>query len=284
MVKTLVESLSVTVKDTVEYIPPGALMAFAPAFLMKGQFMKEFRMEFVGSLLMIAFTFSAGKWIGNDSMRTAWFSHFLGVVAADYFGGGPHVNPAVTFSMWSLGHASYTESYVRVSGQMAGGLIAFPLFHILSDHMGWETFGGPEFNMDGESHPVEAFLSEFFATFLLCLLIYALNWEMNFGSYHYWVKQSLTAVGIRALIEFFPTAGPAMNPMLATAWDVFGVGTTFEYPKETDHYIVYWIAPCMAALLASVVYVIYAGGTIFGMTLPIGPFKPKKVTATKKKD
>jgi hypothetical protein len=49
---------------------------------------------------------------------------------------------------------------------------------------------------------------------------------------------------------------------------------------------VYWIAPWMAAILASVIYVIYAGGTVFGAKLPIGPFKSQTApaaTTTKKK-
>ena len=53
------------------------------------------------------------------------------------------------------------------------------------------------------------------------------------------IKQTLTAVAIRILVEFFPTGGPAMNPMLATAWYVFGVDTKFEYPNDTAHYFVY---------------------------------------------
>lgn len=141
--------------------------------------------------------------------------------------------------------------------------------------MKWTPFGGPEFNMNDE-HAVEPFLNEFFATLILLFAIYALNWEMHFGSYHYIIKQSLTAAAIRLLIELFPRSGPAMNPMLATTWDVFGVGNTFEFPGDFEHYFVYWIAPCLAAVLASVVYVIYAGGTILGKTLPIGPLKSKK--------
>jgi hypothetical protein len=31
------------------------------------------------------------------------------------------------------------------------------------------------------------------------------------------------AISIGALIKFFPTTGPAMNPMLATTWATFGV-------------------------------------------------------------
>ena len=160
MVKVHVATFSAFVKDTIQYCPPGVIIAFGTAFIANAKFIKEFRQEFLGTLLMIACTFSAGKWIGSDSMRVAWTSHLLGVISADFFAGGPHVNPAVTMSMWCLGKASYTESYVRVAAQMAGGLVAFPIYHALSNAMEWEAFGGPEFNMDeAEEHPVEAFLS-----------------------------------------------------------------------------------------------------------------------------
>lgn len=75
-----------------------------------------------------------------------------------------------------------------------------------------------------------------------------------------------------------------MNPMLATTWAVFGVGTQYEYPEDIEHYFVYWVGPCLAALLASIVYAIYSGDKIFGVKLPIGPFKKQTVSTEKKKD
>lgn len=291
MVQAII-TLSTFLRDMVPYIPPGIIPTMATAWLENGKYFHAFRHEFVGTLIMIVCTFSAGKWIGKESIRVAWSSHLLGVIAADYMSGGPHVNPAVTTSMFTLGKCTYTEAFVRVSAQFAGGLVAFPLFHAISDTMKWEPFGGPEFHMENDDdHAAEAFLSEFSATFLLCFVIYILNWEMHFGTFHYIIKQSLTAIAIRALIELFPTAGPAMNPMLATTWNVFGVGKQFQYPTQFQHYFVYWIAPCLAAVLASIVYVIYAGGTIFGFKLPLGPIKKqqqqkqptKKVAESKKK-
>ena len=67
---------------------------------------------------------------------------------ADFFGGGPHVNPAVTVSMFTLGKCTYTDAFVRIAAQLGGGLVAFPVFHAVSNAMKWEPFGGPEFNMD----------------------------------------------------------------------------------------------------------------------------------------
>jgi len=277
--------LSGTFRQCFSPFEQGVLPAFFAAFLEDGKYLNAFRHEFVGTLIMVGCTFSAGKWIGKESVEVAWASHLLGVITADFLGGGPHVNPAVTTSMFTLGKCSYTEAFVRVCAQLAGGLVSFPLFHAVSVSFEMEPFGGPEFHMsDDNDHATEAFLAEFFATLLLCFVIYLVNWEVNFGANHYIIKQTLTGVAIRALIEFFPTAGPAMNPMLATAWDVFGVGNRFEWPSAFQHYFVYWIAPCSAAILASFIYVIYAGGTFFGLKLPIGPLKPMKAEEAKKKD
>lgn len=279
----VIEELGSFLKDLVSYLPPGLLLAMSIAFIEGGKYLKAFRHEFFGTLLMIACTFSAGKWIGKGNMRLAWTSHAVGVVSADYFGGGPHVNPAVTVSMWTLGKCSYTEGYVRIAAQLCGGLVSFPLYHAISNAFELEPFGGPEFNMESKATfaTAAAWFSEFFATLCLCFVIYILNWELHFGKYHYIIKQTLTAFAIRLLIEIFPTAGPAMNPMLATAWSVFGVGKKFEFPTEFEHYYVYWVSPCLAAILASILYTIYAGGKIFGSTLPLGPLKNQDVKVKK---
>lgn len=242
-----------------------------------------FRREFVGTMLMIGCTFSAGKWVGLESVRMAWFCHYLGVITADYVGGGPFVNPGVTVSMWSLNKCTFTEAYVSIAAQIGGGLVAFPLYHLIATTMKWTPFGGPEFHMDkGKFATSEAFLSEFTATIFLLFLIYTVNWEFNFGKYHYIIKQSLTAIGIRTLIELFPTAGPAMNPMLATCWYVYGVDKKYEYPSYFEHYFVYWIGPFAGAIVASICYAIYSGDKVFGVTIPVGPLKKKKKTAAEK--
>lgn len=213
MVKTIIEGFSDSLGAFVGYMPPGLGLSLSAAYIGEGKYLEAFRHEFIGTLLMVMCTFSAGKWVGEDSVYTAWGAHALGVITADYIGGGPQVNPAVTVGMWSLGKVSYTEGFVRIAAQLGGGLIAFPLFHAMSEAFELTPFGGPEFNIDDKAEAVEAFLSEFCATALLMWAIFLVNWELHFGSNHYIIKQSLTAVAIRALIEFFPTAGPAMNPV-----------------------------------------------------------------------
>mmetsp|Transcript_6301 Transcript_6301/g.9153 ORF Transcript_6301/g.9153 Transcript_6301/m.9153 type:complete len:289 (+) Transcript_6301:70-936(+) len=272
------------------HTPPGLVLSLSSAFIVDKKYLSCYRNEFVGTLLMIACTFSAGKWIGEDNLPLAWTAHAVGVVAADYFGGGQHVNPAVSVAMWSLGKCDYTEMYIRIAGAMGGGLVAFPLFRSLSDYMEWNALGGPEFNpLDDDDGSSSAF-SEFLATFLLCVAIYVLNWELNFGKFHYWIKQTLTALFIRYLIEMFPTAGPAINPMLGTTWAVFASAfsddekvNTGIFPEDPLHYFVYWVAPILGALLASFCYVVYAGGTFLGSKIPLGQIKPVAVVTESKK-
>lgn len=77
-----------------------------------------------------------------------------------------------------------------------------------------------------------------------------------------------------------------MNPMLATAWFVFGVGTNGEYPADNTHYFVYWFGPFVAGIMAGITYIILDGNDkLFGTyTVPIGPLRPKKAEAKDKKD
>lgn len=268
------ELLSSVYRTLVPLFPPGLITCIAAAFVADGKYLSAYRHEFIGTLLMIGLTFSPGKWIGQDSRAVNWVAHAIGVIAADRIGDGPHVNPAVTVSMWALGKCDYTEGFVRVMGAMAGGLVSFPLFKMFTDQFGLEPLGGPEFDSKDDEEGIVAGFSEFCAMVLLMILIYTVNWELNFGKYHYWIKQTLTAVGIRYLIETFPTAGPAMNPMLGTVWYIFANG---DYPHHPGHYFTYWVAPCAGAIVASCLYVVYAGGTVFGKSLPIGPIKEEEV-------
>jgi len=267
---SLLSSLHKTISP---YLPPGLATCLASAFISDGKYLPDFLHEFIGTLLMVGLTFSPGKWIGTDSLVVAWTAHAAGVIAADRIGGGPHVNPAVSVSMWALGKCSYTEAYVRTTGAMAGGLVAFPLFKLVAATLGWEPLGGPEFDPVDDEEGIASGFSEFAAMVLLMIMIYAVNWELDFGKYHYWIKQTMTAVGIRYLIETFPKAGPAINPMLGTTWYIFKNG---GYPDHLGHYFTYWVASCAGAIFASFLYVVYAGGTLFGKTLPIGPIKEVK--------
>lgn len=272
--------ISALVGNIADVLPPGLLLTLLAIPIANSKHFKTYIAEFIGTILMVGLTFSPGKWIFSESLYLAWAVHSLGVIAADKIGGGQHVNPAVSVAMFSLGKCDYTEMYVRIAGSMGGGLVAFPLFKAMTDVLGWTPLGGPEFNPEGDADGSSGAWSEFTATMLLCFLIYLVNWELNFGKHHYWIKQFLTAVGIRALIEIFPTAGPAMNPMLGTTWAVFAYGS---YPDDIRHYLVYWIAAILGGLVSAFAYAVYDGCKFFGMDLPFGPVNPPEKISPKKK-
>jgi len=280
MIKPFIPILKATFEDAAAIFPTGLILSIAAGCVEHKKYWSAYIKEFIGTLLMIICTFSAGKWFGQDDITIAWTGHAIGVVAADKLGDGQHVNPAVTVSMWALDKCSYTEAFVRIAGQMGGGLVAFPFFNLVSEKAGLTPFGGPECT---EENYVDGFFEELVSTFLLMWVIYILNWEFNFGKYHYWIKQTLTAVAIRALIEYFPAAGPSMNPMLATAWYVFGVGTNGEYPGDITHYFVYWFAPMVAGVVAAITYIMFDGSDkLFGVySIPFPPLKKKEATKDK---
>ena len=271
--------LSALVSQISSLVPPGLLQTLIIAYMpINGP--NPFFSELIGTILMVALTFSPGKWIFSDALYPSWLAHAAGVVASDKLGGGQHVNPSMSISMYALGKCTYSEMVMRIAGAMAGGLLAFPLCKTLSDFMGWMPLGGPEYNPVGDADASASAFNEFASTLLLCFIVYLVNWELNFGKHHYWIKQTLTAVGIRFLIVAYPTSGPAMNPMLGTTWAVFATGA---YPNDTRHYFVYWVASMLGAIVASFVYAVYDGCTFFGKTLPFGPIKKKATTKASKK-
>ena len=81
MVTTLVEQIASFFGDLVAFIPPGLFLSLSTAFIEGGKYFTSFRHEFVGTLLMVSCTFSAGKWIGKESREVAWISHAIGVIA-----------------------------------------------------------------------------------------------------------------------------------------------------------------------------------------------------------
>jgi glycerol uptake facilitator-like aquaporin len=78
--------------------------------------------------------------------------------------------------MWALDKCSYTEAFVRIAGQMGGGLVAFPFFNLVSEKAGLTPFGGPECT---EENYVDGFFEELVSTFLLMWVIYIVSEAPN---------------------------------------------------------------------------------------------------------
>lgn len=250
------------VEPVVALCNPVYVLLVAVSFTCGMKYFNDFKTEFVGTLLMILFTFSAGTWFFAENAYLAALLHLCGVVASDKLSGGMQVNPAASFAMLLLGKQSYTETVVKICGQLLGGFIAFPLFAAISSALSFPEFGGPSYTSSSSDAAFEtAITHEFVSMTILLLGIFILNWDFkDFGTYTYWIKQSLTGVLIRLLIIFFPFSGPAINPMLATTYDAHVNGT---FSDSYDHYVVYWLSSFAGAFVASLCYALWRVDTKF---------------------
>lgn len=136
-----------------------------------------YRIIFSHSSVCCAYFVSHVSLVKRFQTKIYWKNPRIFILKIKIKGGGQHVNPAVTVSMWALGKVSYTETFVRIAGQMGGGLVAFPCFQFVSEQMNLTPFGGPEFSKEND---VDAFLQEFCASFLLMWAIYIVRFPYPF--------------------------------------------------------------------------------------------------------
>jgi len=245
-----------------------------------GHWRKDFINELVGSVIMIVTLFPAGIWVGTGGHWQACGWHAGGVVLADWISGGPHVNPTVSLTMLALGKLRYPEFLCRVSAQLAGGVLTFPICRWFAKVFELPMFGGPTFD-PAKVSLAAALWDEGVATFILCCAIFLLNWELPVRK-NYLAKQSLTAAVIRFNIEMFCSSGCAMNPMIGTCWAIFlsseAEGGRYAFPGDSSHYWCYWIAGFTGALLASLFYSLCSGTQFFGWKLQSRAKSEKRIS------
>jgi len=237
-------------------------LALAPLGCLRNDFLKEL----LGMIILIFLTCTPGTWIGASAWWQSWMLHGVGVVVADWVAAGPNVNPSVSFAMFALGVVSYPVFLCRVSGQVLGAVIAFPLARTLARELDWRLLPGPTF--DPAKVPTShASWDEAAATFSLCMSIFVLNWVVPFRKV-YLMKQSATAACVRGCLQAFPTAGPAMNPALATGW-AFSANSEapggYAFPSDAPHYVCYWASSFLGAFLASFAFGVCAGMPFLGV-------------------
>ncbi|EKU22600.1 aquaporin sip1-2 [Nannochloropsis gaditana CCMP526] len=198
--------------------------------------------EFFGALLMFLVLWPFVGVLGDT--WTAWVAHFFFVMLCDIVSGGSQVNPSVSVAMFVHGAISFPGAIVRILAQLAAGVVAYPLLQKLSPS--YVGVGGPCLQ-DGVSTTTGA-LAEFTLTFALLTLIYLAITIIGAPG-----QRPIIAAGIRCLIVAgTPYTGPAMNPMIAFGWAVQS-----DAYKTFDHYLVYWIAPTVGAVLATVLFAVF---------------------------
>ena len=234
----------------------------------KSSLAAAYNKEFFGTILIVVLTFSPGRWFGVDAepvlgVPADWIFMAAGIVMTDWAGGGPHVNPGVSLAFWLLGKIEAAEMAINMIAQTAGATAAVVVCQVFAKAAGWQLLAGPEIDTSiaGEALTT-ACAAEFASMGLLCLAVFALNFEpserIKEHKYYYIIKQTLTAVVVRLLIIYFPASGPAFNPALATGWQVYKAGG--ELPTFAAFWQVYWLSAFAGALTTTVAYAVYSPG------------------------
>ena len=219
--------------------------------------------EFIGTAILVALTFPPGQWWGLDQtilgMPCDWIFHAAGVVLADWTCGGPHVNPGITLTFFCLGKCEMAVAVVNVIAQCSDATVGFLVCQAYAEARGWKPLSGPEVapELSGPSLAT-ACLHEFGAMVALCLIVFAVNFEppARYQAHRsfYFVKQTATAIGVRAIIILCPAAGPAINPALAMGVYACATGAL---PAYSAFWYVYWLASAAGALAAAAAYALY---------------------------
>mmetsp|Transcript_32433 Transcript_32433/g.63397 ORF Transcript_32433/g.63397 Transcript_32433/m.63397 type:complete len:297 (-) Transcript_32433:254-1144(-) len=224
--------------------------------------------ELVGMAFMICCVFPPGPALGPLGWAAEWAAHMLGVIVSDRVMGGPYVNPAVTFSMYCWKQVTLLEALSIISAQLLGAIIGFPFAQLIIQPLG-ATLGGP--SVDSALPMEQGFANEFAGFMILMCAVYGCCFT-PLGDY-YLLKQSLVAASIRFVLVFYPVTGPAINPALGSIWSFYSTGTL---PRTLNHYVVYWLGPCLAGCAITL---LWSGATRTGIFEKKPGDAPAKSTA-----
>ena len=86
ILKPHIPAAKILFDEGVALFQPGLILSVAAGCVEHRKYWSAYVREFIGTILMVGFTFSAGKWIGQDDVMVAWSVHSVGVILADYIG------------------------------------------------------------------------------------------------------------------------------------------------------------------------------------------------------
>ncbi|WP_371372446.1 aquaporin Z [Thalassotalea aquiviva] len=164
---------------------------------------------------------------------------------------GCHLNPAVSFGLWSGGRFSGTEIAPYILAQVAGGIAgAAILFVIASGQMGFEASSGFASNGYGEHSPgnyglVAALVTEIVMTFFFVMIILgATDKRAPQGFAPIAIGLALTLIHLISI----PVTNTSVNPSRSTGVAIF------QGDWALSQLWLFWLAPLVGAVLAGVVY------------------------------
>jgi aquaporin Z len=164
---------------------------------------------------------------------------------------GCHLNPAVSFGLWSGGRFSATELGPYIAAQVAGGIAgAATLYIIASGQAGFDATAGFASNGYAEHSPggyslVAALVTEIVMTFMFLIIILgATDKRAPQGFAPIAIGFGLTLIHLISI----PVTNTSVNPARSTATAIF------QGDWALSQLWLFWLAPIVGALLAGVVY------------------------------
>lgn len=164
---------------------------------------------------------------------------------------GCHLNPAVSFGLWSGGRFSATELGPYIAAQVAGGIAGAAILYIIaSGQAGFDATAGFASNGYAEHSPggyslVAALVTEITMTFMFLIIILgATDKRAPQGFAPIAIGFGLTLIHLISI----PVTNTSVNPARSTAVAIF------QGDWALSQLWLFWLAPIVGALLAGVVY------------------------------
>lgn len=164
---------------------------------------------------------------------------------------GCHLNPAVSFGLWSGGRFSAAELGPYILSQVAGGIAgAAVLYVIASGQAGFDVTAGFASNGYAEHSPggysmVAALVAEITMTFMFLMIILgATDKRAPQGFAPIAIGLGLTLIHLITI----PVTNTSVNPARSTAVAIF------QGSWAVSQLWLFWLAPIVGALLAGGVY------------------------------
>ncbi|PHS12129.1 MAG: aquaporin Z [Kangiella sp.] len=164
---------------------------------------------------------------------------------------GCHLNPAVSFGLWSCGRFSTAELGPYIIAQVAGGIAGAAILYVIaSGQAGFDVTAGFASNGYGEHSPggynlTAALVTEIVMTFMFLIIILgATDKRAPQGFAPIAIGLGLTLIHLISI----PVTNTSVNPARSTAVAIF------QGDWAISQLWLFWLAPIVGAILAGVVY------------------------------
>ena len=164
---------------------------------------------------------------------------------------GCHLNPAVSFGLWSGGRFSTAELGPYIAAQVAGGIAGAAILYVIaSGQAGFNASAGFASNGYGEHSPggysmTSALVTEVVMTFMFLIIILgATDKRAPQGFAPLAIGLGLTLIHLISI----PVTNTSVNPARSTGVAIF------QGDWAISQLWLFWLAPIVGAVLAGIVY------------------------------